>query len=642
MKVRATLGVLAVLVLCTSRATAGDIKPLARFNAPDRVVNWIALSPDGTRLAAALSRAEPGKQYVSQVVVWDVDAGAKVSTKEYASYFNYVFFSADGSTLVTAENGFNGAGGNVALQNGLRVRGTRGYQTWDAATGKEIGAAVAPARLGEYSTAAVSPDGKYLATVFNAEVYIESSSTRPFLVRQLDIWDVKAHKVKWRVPGVAHLGRVSWDDSVAFSPDGKMLVFAIIGAGGPSSEERRDQPNVNQTRLKMVALEEGKDAAVTGLETNNPIEGGLEWASDGKLLLGRDGRTLTTYDPATGRVKDRFGLGFPAPEPPKGNGNALPLPPPPPNSTDAPDGWAETHSVLSADGSRVAAHFFRGSDDVATPLQSRAVVWDVSKRKVLGALSLQDAARPPALAQYDTPARGVRLALSGNGGRLAVGLPGGAVAVYDVSQISGLMTPTTGDAPAKEPGAAKATDMPEVRKSYEAAVLKARERLLARFDEVIAWMEKDDKAKAGAVARLKDQRDLFDKRDLVPWSEVMRKDTGHYLKAVGDARTKALADAGAGELPADLRDLIDGRVVARWVHQPGDGKIALYSSGKINTPDGENTWSFSGGRLTFRWKNDKAPGGFWVDTCVLAPDGQSYAGVNQIQTKVSGKLVTEE
>jgi hypothetical protein len=40
-----------------------------------------------------------------------------------------------------------------------------------------------------------------------------------------------------------------------------------------------------------------------------------------------------------------------------------------------------------------------------------------------------------------------------------------------------------------------------------------------------------------------------------------------------------------------------------------------------------------------RWQDRKAPGGVWVDTCSLAPDGLSYAGRNQIKGRVSGSLV---
>lgn len=90
-----------------------------------------------------------------------------------------------------------------------------------------------------------------------------------------------------------------------------------------------------------------------------------------------------------------------------------------------------------------------------------------------------------------------------------------------------------------------------------------------------------------------------------------------------------------GEAPAQ-----DGaEVVARWKHL--GNTIALYSNGKINDPSGENTWSKAGTTLTFRWKDAKAPGGFWIDTCTIAPDGQSFKGTNQLKRPINGTLIKD-
>ena len=57
-------------------------------------------------------------------------------------------------------------------------------------------------------------------------------------------------------------------------------------------------------------------------------------------------------------------------------------------------------------------------------------------------------------------------------------------------------------------------------------------------------------------------------------------------------------------------------VVATWEHRVTnkDGTVAkatikLYSNGRINEPEGKNTWSQKGDTLTLRWPNPKAPGG---------------------------------
>jgi len=80
-------------------------------------------------------------------------------------------------------------------------------------------------------------------------------------------------------------------------------------------------------------------------------------------------------------------------------------------------------------------------------------------------------------------------------------------------------------------------------------------------------------------------------------------------------------------------------VVARWNHL--GNPIALYSNGKINDTSSENTWSKSGNTLTLRWKDAKAPGGFWVDTCTISPDGRSFKGTNQLRRPISGTLISE-
>ncbi len=64
------------------------------------------------------------------------------------------------------------------------------------------------------------------------------------------------------------------------------------------------------------------------------------------------------------------------------------------------------------------------------------------------------------------------IALSGNGGRLAVSDTLGTVRVYDVSKISGRtkVTPGVGSA-------ATAADATDIRQTFERSVAKARERL---------------------------------------------------------------------------------------------------------------------------------------------------------------------
>ena len=48
-------------------------------------------------------------------------------------------------------------------------------------------------------------------------------------------------------------------------------------------------------------------------------------------------------------------------------------------------------------------------------------------------------------------------------------------------------------------------------------------------------------------------------------------------------------------------------------------------------------WSQAGFRLTLEWPSADAPGGRWVDDCILSGDGLSYVGRNQVDTIVRGQ-----
>jgi hypothetical protein len=41
-----------------------------------------------------------------------------------------------------------------------------------------------------------------------------------------------------------------------------------------------------------------------------------------------------------------------------------------------------------------------------------------------------------------------------------------------------------------------------------------------------------------------------------------------------------------------------------------------------------------------KWKDARAPNGFWVDKVKLASDGRSYSGVNQTGRKIQGRRRT--
>ena len=96
----------------------------------------------------------------------------------------------------------------------------------------------------------------------------------------------------------------------------------------------------------------------------------------------------------------------------------------------------------------------------------------------------------------------------------------------------------------------------------------------------------------------------------------------------------------AGEpIQTEVKQTRKGSVAGNWQHSvnfdPGY-TISLLPEGTINNKNTRNTWRFRGSSLQLRWYGKDAPGGVWVDDCVVSPDGSTYVGRNQHGTIVRG------
>jgi arabinan endo-1,5-alpha-L-arabinosidase len=87
-----------------------------------------------------------------------------------------------------------------------------------------------------------------------------------------------------------------------------------------------------------------------------------------------------------------------------------------------------------------------------------------------------------------------------------------------------------------------------------------------------------------------------------------------------------------------------GEPTGRWHHSADFGpetELEIASGGTIREHDPVR-WSLVDGRtLVLRWPRADAPGGTWVDRCLLSADGRWYVGRNQNGSVIRGRRVTE-
>jgi WD40 repeat protein/Flp pilus assembly protein TadD len=214
------------------------------LRAPLAQVNCVAVSADGTRLAAAGMKYETVNMkptWVGAVSAWDAETGTESFTVNLKAAVDKLVFTPDHQLVAVAKDGsvtsWDPANGKeiARLQlpigpayaflavspDGKRVAsatprsGNRDgkpvpqpteVKVWDATTGQEL--ATMKAGLSDSIVLAFSPDGKRLAY---------SGGARDRVVR---IWDVATGHETLTIPGVRFAVT-----ALAFSPDGRRLAF---------------------------------------------------------------------------------------------------------------------------------------------------------------------------------------------------------------------------------------------------------------------------------------------------------------------------------------------------------------------------------------------------------------------------------
>ena len=84
-------------------------------------------------------------------------------------------------------------------------------------------------------------------------------------------------------------------------------------------------------------------------------------------------------------------------------------------------------------------------------------------------------------------------------------------------------------------------------------------------------------------------------------------------------------------------------MVGRWAHTVnGTDRYDIFfePGGLIRGTKGEARWELKGNQLLMKWKDPRAPGGFWIDRVKVSQELRSYDGANQNGTTIQGRFVT--
>jgi WD40 repeat protein len=236
-------------------------KELLSFEGHDNLINCLAFSPDGKRLATGSED--------TTIMLWDLATGKTQATlKGHRAYVNSLAFTPNGMILASGA-GDNNPSNPVASETKL----------WDPEAGKEQ--APLKGHTGVVSCVAFSPDGRWLATAsFDWAVKIWDVAEK----KEVATLDSEVTTVDFPA---AHQGAVS---AVAFSHDGKTLATGAFD--------------------KLVRLWDTttwRERAT--LKGHEGYIGYLVFAPSGKWLAsGSDDRTVKLWDMSGGTPKEGLTL----------------------------------------------------------------------------------------------------------------------------------------------------------------------------------------------------------------------------------------------------------------------------------------------------------------------------------------------
>ena len=185
---------------------------------------------------------------------------------------------------------------------------------------------------------------------------------------------------------------------------------------------------------------------------------------------------------------------------------------------------------------------------------------------------------------------------------------------------------------------------------YTEACQALDEKYLLAFDKQIEIVRKTPRIqpteKQAFIAIIEAEKTVYQKNGSLAFSAPMREATSSHLtqlerlrisamkpydKAIEHAQTKLKDDVVAAELVAEKAKVFEPKVIGTWdivgLKSVYGFKLELLSDSTTNRENG--TWSMSKQGLVHRFPNAVAPGGQWINTCVLEDSGKTFLGTDQ-------------
>ena len=199
---------------------------------------------------------------------------------------------------------------------------------------------------------------------------------------------------------------------------------------------------------------------------------------------------------------------------------------------------------------------------------------------------------------------------------------------------------------------------------HKESMEKAKTIVVKAFDLQVQRLERTSKKEVRALAALEqivEAREQFKELDKLPKRSVLTQHIEAYERKARSSLARTLTDVnslankasanGLVDLAKELiedgnklkHELADKFPVRPWykVEHVVNGRDRatwlLYSDGTVDK-NSSVTWESDGSRLVFRIKDPAAPGGAWVDACVINANRDGFDGRNQEGARISGSI----